>query len=57
MTFAQLVDTMTKYGNNLSDVAIGRMMTIIEEETGVFPDWDDQAPEWVVNNCLGRVKA
>lgn len=51
-TYDQLVNLMNKNGSNLADVAIGRMMLIIEEETGVFPDWNDIAPEWVVNNCF-----
>lgn len=56
MTYAQLTDKMTKNGNNLAEVAIGRMMTIVEEQTGEFPSWDDQAPEWVINNSIGRTK-
>ena len=53
-TYDQLVNIMYENGSNLADVAIGRMMTIIEEETGVFPDWNDIAPDWVVNNCLNQ---
>lgn len=51
MTFSELVKHMEAKGNNLAEVAIGRMMVIIEEETGIFPEWDDEAPEWVENNC------
>lgn len=53
-TYNQLVNLMYENGSNLADVAIGRMMIIIEEETGVFPSWDDTAPDWVVNNCFNR---
>lgn len=52
MTFNEIVKHMEAKGNNLAEVAIGRMMDIIEEETGIFPDWNDVAPEWVVKNCL-----
>lgn len=55
-TFGKLVEVMKSNGNNLAEVAIGRMMNIIEEETGRFPDWSDNAPEWVVKNCLGKVR-
>lgn len=51
MTYAQLVRKMEDRGCNLADVAIGRMMDIVEEETGKWPNWDDEAPEWVINNC------
>lgn len=51
MTFDELVRRMKKNGANLADVAIGRMMDIIEEETGTFPNWDDDAPQWVLDNC------
>lgn len=51
-TYDKLVNLMRENGSNLADVAIGRMMIIVEEETGVFPDWSDIAPDWVVANCL-----
>lgn len=50
-TFSELVDIMESNGANLADVAISRMMTIIEEETGRFPNWTDKAPDWVLKNC------
>lgn len=52
-TFSELVKIMESHGANLAEVAIGRMMDIIEEETGTWPNWSDEAPEWVVSNCLG----
>ena len=53
-TFSQLVNQMERLGNNLADVAVGRMMDVIFEETGKYPNWNDTAPEWVVKNCLGK---
>lgn len=53
MTYNDLVEKMEALGCNLAEVAIGRMMDIVEEETGRFPDWNDKAPEWVVKNCIG----
>ena len=52
-TYDNLVEIMEKNGCNLAEVAIGRMMDIIEEQTGNWPSWSDIAPEWVVKNCLG----
>lgn len=50
-TFNQLVDIMEQKGCNLADIAIGQMMDIIEDETGKYPNWDDIAPIWVLENC------
>ena len=53
-TFSKLVDIMEASGCNLADLAIGRMMDIIAEQTGEFPNWTDIAPNWVVKNCIGE---
>lgn len=53
MTYRELEKKMRKAGNNLADTAIGSMMLIQEEETGTQQDWGDEAPEWIVKNCLG----
>lgn len=53
MTFAKLVDRLEKNGCNLAEVAIGSMMDIIEEQTGTFPNWTDNAPDWVIKTALG----
>lgn len=53
-TFDDLVRIAEEAGANLADIAIGRMMDIIEEETGRFPDWNEEAPEWVVKQVAGR---
>lgn len=52
-TFSELVEIAESRGANLAEVAIGRMMDIIEKETGTWPNWSDEAPEWVVSNSLG----
>ena len=52
LTYSELLDIMYKDGNNLADVAMGRMMNIVEEETGNFPNWSDIVPEWILKNCL-----
>ena len=54
MTFNELILLMESNGCNLSDIAIGRMMIIIEEQTGNFPDYDDPAPLWVIDQCIDK---
>ena len=51
MTFHELVKTLYDRGCNLADVAVGRMMDEIEEETGIWPDWDETVPDWVIENA------
>ncbi|MBQ6673949.1 MAG: hypothetical protein IJM77_04960 [Spirochaetia bacterium] len=51
MTFHELVKALYARGCNLADVAVGRMMDEIEEETGIWPDWDETAPDWVLANA------
>lgn len=53
MTFNELIARAKAHGANLAEVAIGRMMIIIEEQTGEFPNYNDIAPDWVVKNVLG----
>lgn len=52
-TFDELVKIMKLKGCNLAEIAIGRMMDIIEEQTGEWPDWSDIAPDWVVKQTIG----
>lgn len=35
----------------LVETALGRFMDQVYEDTGVYPDWSDKAPEWIVNFC------
>lgn len=53
-TYTALVSILERQGANLAEVAVGRMMDIVAEETGRWPSWGDTAPEWVVRNCLGK---
>ena len=53
-TYSELLDITETRGDILADVAIGRMMDMVEDETGEFPDWEDIAPSWIVRNCLGE---
>lgn len=55
MTYNEVLERMENfcYNVDLASVALGRMMDIVEEETGVFPDWDDKAPDWIIKNVFG----
>lgn len=51
-TWQQLLDELFSRGANLADVAIGSMMDSVGEDTGRWPDWNDEAPEWAVSAAL-----
>ena len=53
MTYSELLERANENGANLADVALGRMMDIVEEECGEFPSWDDTAPDWIVKEMIG----
>jgi hypothetical protein len=53
MTYSELLSRAEANGANCADIALGRMMDIVEEESGVFPSWDDEAPEWIVKEMIG----
>ena len=48
MTYTQIAEVLEKRGTNVGYLAVGRMMDYIEKQTGKWPDWDDEAPEWVI---------
>ena len=51
MTYTQILEHCEQNTNiNLADVALMQMMDIIEEETGSWPNWEDEAPQWILNN-------
>lgn len=51
-TFSELVEYLENRGDNLAEVAIGRMMDDIEAETGLWPKWTDPVPEWILSIAL-----
>ena len=53
MTYIELLLNAYAQGQNCADVALGRMMDSVEEETGQFPDWDDEAPDWIIKLMIG----
>ena len=49
MTYTELLEKALKTMNR-ADVALGRMMDIVEEQTGRFPAWSDEVPAWILEN-------
>lgn len=47
MTYKELLEKAEQNGMNLAAVTLVRMMDIVEKKTGVWPNWTDEAPEWV----------
>lgn len=35
----------------LVETALDRFMEQVEKDTGVYPDWNDYAPDWIINFC------
>lgn len=37
----------TDIDGKVPDCTLGKFMDMVFEETGRFPDWDEEIPEWV----------
>lgn len=48
VTYNEILNKAYARGDNCAEVALGRMMDEVELDTGRFPDWNDEAPEWVL---------
>lgn len=57
MTFRELLE-IVEQTNNCGSMALANMMDIIEEQTGEWPEWTDEAPEWILKNfgLTNRIK-
>ena len=52
-TYRQLQAIMIKNGQYIG--ALWALMEAVEKDKGVFPDWMDTAPQWVVDQVLGGI--
>lgn len=52
MTYSELVQIAESAGGNLAELAILRMMDDVGEMCGRYPDWDDEAPDWVEDQVM-----
>ena len=48
MKWQEIAEALEASGVNLGWLALGRMMDQAEEDSGRWPDWEDQAPAWVL---------
>ena len=47
MTWTEYMKDMEERGANLAGQSIESMMTLVWEDTGEYPDWDDEIPDWI----------
>ncbi len=50
MTYSKLLAKAEQDGCNCAEIALGRMMDIVEEQTGRWPNWNEEVPGWILNN-------
>ena len=50
MNYSELLNKAEQDGMNCAETALGRMMNMVEEETGSWPNWSDQVPSWILKN-------
>lgn len=48
MTYKEIAAALFDKGYVMAGDAVDLMMGLIEEETGIWPDWDEIAPHWVL---------
>lgn len=51
MTYAEIAGSLYEKGYTMADAATERMMDLVQDETGIWPDWDEPAPTWVIVAC------
>ena len=48
MTYREIAAALSAAGDCLGDVRICSVMDAVAEETGIYPDWDEVPPEWLL---------
>ena len=51
-----LIATRSEREYDLRAQALYRMMDAVEIETGEWPKWSDEAPDWIVNQFINLIK-
>lgn len=51
-----LIATRSEREYDLRAQALYRMMDAVEIETGKWPKWSDEAPDWIVNQFKNLIK-
>ena len=48
MTYREIAAALWETGDTLADTRVAGLMDSVEEETGLFPDWDEVPPDWLL---------
>ena len=48
MTYHEIAVALWEAGDALADLRISALMQSVEDDTGIFPDWDEVPPDWML---------
>ena len=48
MTYREIAALLSEDGDIFGDMRIEAIMDTVEEETGIYPDWDEIPPDWLL---------
>ena len=48
MTYREIAEALTDIGDTFADTHVAALMDSVEEYTGIFPDWDEIPPDWLL---------
>ena len=48
MTYREIAAFLSTDGDIFGDMRIEAIMDTVEEETGIYPDWDEIPPDWLL---------
>lgn len=51
MTYKEIAAALFEKGYTMADAAVERMKDLVQDETGIRPDWDEPTPTWVAVSC------
>ena len=48
MTYREIAEALTDTGDTFADTHVAALMDSVEEYTGIYPDWDEIPPDWLL---------
>ena len=48
MTYHEIAAALTDAGDTFADTHVTTLMKNVEEYTGIYPDWDEIPPDWLL---------
>ena len=48
MTYREIAEALAGAGDSLGDMRICSVMDAVMKETGIYPDWDEIPPDWLL---------